>query len=67
MADMSSAEGDGSLQAGFYANDAGCLDTAREVARLVEAKEVDLALCIGACSKGRVLLFWGFGMCVLIF
>lgn len=50
MADMSSAESDGSLQAGFYANDVGSLDTARAVTRLVQGGEVDFAMVVGDLS-----------------
>lgn len=58
LADMSSAEGDGSLQAGYFANDAGSLDTARALGQLVEAGEVDFALCIGR-ESGWVGLYEG--------
>ena len=51
MADMSSAESDGSLQAGFFANDMGSLDTVRAVTQLVAAGEVDVALCIGEALR----------------
>jgi hypothetical protein len=50
FADMSSAEEDGSLQAGWFANDFSAIDTTSVLLRQVTAGEIDLAMCIGDLS-----------------
>ena len=50
LADMSSAEIDGSLQPGYFSNDFASLNTSRSLIRQVRAGEVDFALCVGDLS-----------------
>ena len=50
FADMSSAEEDGSLQAGWFANDWKAIDTIQALTRQVLAEEIDVAMCIGDLS-----------------
>jgi hypothetical protein len=50
MADMSSAEEDGSLQAGWFANDFSSLDTSSLLLQQVTEDEIDLVMCIGDLS-----------------
>jgi len=50
FADMSSAEEDGSLQAGWFANDFSAIDTTSVLLQQVTAGEIDVAVCIGDLS-----------------